>query len=312
MNNELPRVAPQDWHAIDEPRRSNLPLLLIAATFLCLTIALVVLQPMLTGEDDNFAAAETTAKSVPAVVPAPAAAPAPERQVVTAEPTVTSKEETVTRAAAVPLSPPVVNSTPEIDLSKINANAVAPSQFALFANTFTPLDRVTSAVIKQQLRQPIRLINSGAVKRDVPTLANDVISLLSSGSTSIDPRLRRLISEAVLERQSDDYIRELVNTVAKREALTVPVTLRTTDGQWEVYSLLKGMAQLAGGPAPKASADVETNGTQRIVPGDSLARIALRYYGQPFKYDIILAANPQIDPQNPVLRPGDYIQMPKP
>ena len=297
--------------------RSNLTLFLIAAGFLCLTVGLVVVQPLLSLQDTSDKATATAPQTQ--VVPnAQPEAPRPSAHVELASvrprmrPVVAVEEPAVTQAARAPLPTSLQASGKVIDLSKMNANTLARPQFALFSNTFTPLDQVTSAMIKQQMRQPIRLIDTGAEQRSIPSLTQDAITRLVLPNESIDPKLAKLISEAVFERQSDEYIRKLVNSVAQREDILIPATLRKTDGSWDTYSLVKGMAQMAGGPLSGANVLVGTNGTQRIVTGDSLARIALRYYGQPFKYDIILAANPQIDPLNPRLVPGELIQMPLP
>ena len=309
------RVAPQRTQAVSEPQ-SNMTLMLIAAGFLCLTIALVVLQPLLTSSSTPSAPAPIaqTSESEPTPEPEPQDLVIVDADPIVAgpDPIIEPAEDTVTQAARAPLSTSLEPSVAQIDLSKVNANDIVRPQFALFSNTFTPLDRVTSATIKQQMRQPIRLIDTGTGKRDIPTLTSETLSHLSLGRDTVDPKLTDLVATAVFERQSDMYIRELVNTAANREPMTIPATLRTTKGDWDTYSLLKSMAKSVGGPISGPVGDVQTNGFQRIVPGASLARIALRYYGDPLKYDIILAANPQIDPINPVLKPGDTIQMPRP
>lgn len=275
--------------------RTNIPLLLIATAFLGVTILLVMLQP---GSDSTTPTKTAIAQPV-APQPEPSAPAATER-------------------ASTPLNGPLAAAL------RADSDAQTPVQAAaepdvvsrafnpLLTNIFTPIERVTSAYIIEELRQPIRLINVGVPKRDLPTLIDDVLVLLSPNATKQQPELRALLVEAISQRQSDAYIRELLSLAIERDGVTMPTTLRTTTGTLDAFSMLKAMAQTAGTPVPVFPDNVETNGTQKIVPGDSLARLALRYYGQPLKYDLILAANPQIDPMNPVLTPGDVIQMPKP
>jgi len=286
-------------------------------TSLCLTVGLVIVQPLLSLQDTSNRVASPAAQTQ--VTPQPkieAPRPSAHAEVATVRPRMrpaTAVEEpVVTQAARAPL-PTGLQATGEvIDLSKMNANVISRPHFASFSNTFVPLDQVTSAIIKQQMRQPIRLTNVGTKQRTIPSLTQDAITRLNLPNETVDPKLADLISAAIFERQSDQYIRKLVNSVVQREDIRIPSVLRKTDGSWDTYSLVKGMAQMAGGPLSGTGTLVGTNGTQRIVTGDSLARIALRYYGQPFKYDIILAANPQIDPLNPKLVAGELIQMPLP
>lgn len=295
---------------------SNMTLLMIATGFFVLTVLLVLIQPMLTAESAKPAATappvQRVAQTQSDAEPRPSAHAEASSVRPRMRPALVAEEPVVTQAARAPLSTALQAPTQTIDLSKMNANALARPQFALFSNTFTPLDQVTSAVIKQQMRQPIRLTATAVEQRTIPSLTEDAISRLTLANERLDPKLIQLISAAVIERQSDEYIRSLVNSVAPREGIRIPATLRKTDGTWDTYSLIKGMAQMTGGPLSLTTVQQGTNGTQRIVTGDSLARIALRYYGQPFKFDIILAANPQIDPLNPLLEPGALIQMPKP
>lgn len=270
-------------------------LLLIATAFLCMTIGLVLWQPGALGLPDGM---ET---QTAAAAPAPRTVAPPQTQ--------TEQSSALNGPLAAALRRDAVQQTapqlPEYDV-------VARAQMPLLTVSFTPIDRVTSAAITEQLRQPIRLINVGVPKRDLPQLTDDVLRLLSTADADGADTLKTLLNEAIQQRQSDAYIRVLLNTAVERGQFDIPPTLRTTDGRLDAYSMLKAMAQTAGTPVPVMPEDVQTNGTQKIVPGDSLARLALRYYGQPLKYDIILAANPQIDPRDPILRPGDVIQMPKP
>ena len=280
-----------------EPRGSSLKLLVIATCFLIITIGLVLWQP------DRLGLLET-GKQTASVAPVSA-------------PTEPTPEPVPEQTAAAPLNAPLAAALrrdaeeqrapqlPEYDV-------VARAQMPLLTVSFTPIDRVTSAVITEELRQPIRLINVGVPKRDLPQLTDDVLALLSPTGAGSPDALKDLLNEAIRQRQSDAYIRVLLNTGVERGTFDIPPTLRTTDGAFDAYSLLKAMAQTAGTPVPVIPEEVETNGIQKIVPGDSLARLALRYYGQPLKYDLILAANPQINPANPVLTPGDVIQMPRP
>jgi nucleoid-associated protein YgaU len=279
-----------------EPRGSNLRLLLLATSFLIVTIGLVLWQPHLPGAPD--AQTSQTAASAPLATAAGGSA-------VSNDPL----------AAALRRQAAVMEAAERAGRERQQqqeAQTVTRAQMPLLTVSFTPIERMTSLAILEELRQPLRLINVGVPKRDLPQLADDVLKLLSPVQAEAPEALKEMLVEAIRQRQSDAYIRVLLTTGAERGTFPIPPTLRTTDGRFDAYSLLRAMAQTAGNPVPVMPDDVQTSGTQKIVPGDSLARMALRYYGQPLKYDIILAANPQIDPLNPVLTPGDVIQMPKP
>lgn len=289
------RAAPKETGVVSsETRGSNMRLLLIATAFLCMTIGLALWQPDALGLPGGTEPQTAAASPAPRMV-------APQTQTEQSTALNGPLAAALRRDAAQKAAPQL----PEYDV-------VARAQMPLLTVSFTPIDRVTSAAITEQLRQPIRLINVGVPKRDLPQLTDDVLRLLSPAKADGAETLKTLLNEAIQQRQSDAYIRVLMNTAVERGQFDIPTTLRTTDGRLDTYSMLKAMAQTAGTPVPVMPEDVQTNGTQKIVPGDSLARLALRYYGQPLKYDIILAANPQIDPRDPILRPGDVIQMPKP
>ncbi len=290
------RAAPVETGVpIREPKNSNLRLLLLATGILIVTIGLVLWQPHLTGIPD------TPAPQTAALQPQTGAA---ERTASTDPLAAALRRQTAVTEAA--------QSAGRERQQAREAQTVSRAQMPLLTVSFTPIERMTSLSILEELRQPIRLINVGVPQRDLPQLAEDVLTLLSPVQAPASAPLKDMLIEAVRQRQSDAYIRVLLTTAAERGTITIPPTLRTVEGTFDAYSLLKAMAQTAGNPVPMMPEDVQTSGTQKIVPGDSLARMALRYYGQPLKYDIILAANPQIDPLNPVLTPGDVIQMPKP
>lgn len=259
-----------------------MPLLVIAAALLFVAILLVLIQPM---NNDTQTASSTTA-------------PQPPLELVDRRPMIEASTPAPSPAVTTPAPSPEV---------------VTRAQTPLLGVPFTPVERFTSVSINEQLRQPIRVISSGPPKRDLPTLTRDILDRLTPGALHADgSAMVGLLVDAIHQRQSDEYINVLLNTAADRGAVTTPPALRMADGGLDAYALLRALALMAG---PQGSTDQGqiTGALQHTVaPNDSLAGLALRHYGQPLNYDVIMSANPQIDPVQPQLVAGNVIRIPAP
>ena len=96
--------------------------------------------------------------------------------------------------------------------------------------------------------------------------------------------LERLVINALAQGQSDAYIDALVNDAAAKGKVEVPQSLVTSDGRVDTSSLL---AVLSHAPQP----DFGPGGSYIVQPGDSLASIAYRFYGNTGKAVDIFIAN---------------------
>ena len=189
--------------AADAGLSSNIKLLMIAAAFLVVTIGLILLQP------GSPAPTPTQVADVPAAPPSVAPAP-----VVAAAPATSLRPpatDTVARSAATLLDPVALPSA--------------------------------SAAVSQQLRQPIRLTDTNAAHRDLPSLAASVLQDFGHAPRSGEDRLHALLVQALAERQSNAYIDALLNTAATRGEFAVPPRLERLDGRLDTMVLLAALVQ---------------------------------------------------------------------
>ena len=100
-----------------------------------------------------------------------------------------------------------------------------------------------------------------------------------------DDPLELLVIRALNQGQSEGYIDALVNHAAQTGEVAVPESLITTDGRVDTSALLSALApQSAPATGPGA-------GTYVVQPGDTLASIAYRFYGQTSARHQIFDAN---------------------
>jgi nucleoid-associated protein YgaU len=121
--------------------------------------------------------------------------------------------------------------------------------------------------------------------------------------------LEMLVVQALKQGQNDAYIDTLVNEAATAGTITVPQILVTSDGRVDTHVLLASIITqatiAAGGTAPTVPDrpdGVEVRIVQRatetqqyrfytVRSGDSLGAIAMNFYGEVGKYQLIFAAN---------------------
>jgi len=105
------------------------------------------------------------------------------------------------------------------------------------------LDAVpASEAVSQQLRQPIRLSDTGGGHRDLRSLAADVLQGFGHPVEEGD-RLHGLLVQAITEGQSNAYIDALLNTAAARGDFTPPTQLRLTSGRLNTPALLEALVR---------------------------------------------------------------------
>ena len=248
-----------------------MPLLLIATAFLCVTIVLVLLQPRLGVPDDVS------------------------REIAETRPALAVSDATPEADTPPPLAEPV---------NEVVARAEVPLLQA------PPVTTDAAKAISRQLRQPIRLTSTSAAPVDLPTLTGSVLRQFSDAAGAEHARLTQLIVEAVLQRQSDTYIAVLLNTAAERGQIAIPRALRTAGGAFDSQALLTTMVDAAGGDTPVPVASLASEARHLVDTEDSLAGIALRYYGSALEFPRLLDANPDLAKTDAVLRVGQTIRLP--
>ncbi|MEO0390320.1 MAG: hypothetical protein AAF218_05200 [Pseudomonadota bacterium] len=114
----------------------------------------------------------------------------------------------------------------------------------------SPLTPVTlpsaSDAVSRQLRQPIRLTDTSAIHRDLPSLTAAVLAEFGHATRQGD-RLHGLLVQALVERQSNAYIDTLLNTAAARGEFAVPPGLADTSGRLDTNRLLAALIARSAG-----------------------------------------------------------------
>lgn len=177
---------------------------------------------------------------------------------------------------------------------------------------------------------PMRRMTSGVLD-DIGAITGDVVETGSTNPAAQSP-LELLVVRALKEGRSDAYIDTLLNEASTAGDITVPRLLVTSDGRVDTAVLLNSIVAqatiAAGGDAP-AVPDVPTgNGTGvevRVVQratqteqyrfytvnsGDSLGAIAVKFYGDMNKFDVIYQANRQILSSPDTIRVGQRLSIP--
>ncbi len=121
----------------------------------------------------------------------------------------------------------------------------------------------------------------------------------STGSSAQDD-LAGLIAQAIATDQSDAVLRAIITDAINKNQLTVPGGLVNAEGEIDTATLVEALMQItAEGSAVDPEYQVPPQRTfidgevlvHRVVTGESLASISLRYYGNTFDYPRIFAAN---------------------
>jgi len=167
--------------------------------------------------------------------------------------------------------------------------------------------------IAKELRQPIRLSQTDTALLDLNALTLRVLGDLAPAAQGqdVDPNLVKLVVESVLQRQSDTYIHVLLNTAHDRGRIRVPTALLTAGGRVDSLSLLTALVHASGAEQHILGHQVTTPTRHLISAEDSLARLALGYYGDAAGVTKLLEANPQLDPSTLSLVPGETLLLPE-
>lgn len=137
--------------------------------------------------------------------------------------------------------------------------------------------------------------------------------------------LLELVGEAMARGETTDYINALVLEAHDNGQIAVPDSMTSSDGEVDTAALLESVvnAAIAGQPAQPAddssALEAEAQRTQTntgvlgqthtVVAGDTLRKLAIRYYGDMDAYRQILDANPVISNEN-LIKIGQVLQIP--
>ena len=117
----------------------------------------------------------------------------------------------------------------------------------------------------------------------VPTVPKPVAPkpIVAEGNTPSTPTtikgLQELVSVALTQVMTAQEIDQLIVQVGDHGTLIIPDTLRTPNGQPDTMSMLATLVDTTNPTTPTLTRDV--GNTYVVRPGDSLASIAVKYYG---------------------------------
>lgn len=138
--------------------------------------------------------------------------------------------------------------------------------------------------------------DTGAVRLDLPQAADedalgfglaDMLARRQAVNPDGAAQLETMITTALQEGRSTAYIDTLVNRAAERGTVTAPPEFVTVEGRVDTATLIG----VLGGRGPAPSGPGSEAGYYIVRPGDSLASIAFRHYGQAGLHQEIFRAN---------------------
>lgn len=165
---------------------------------------------------------------------------------------------------------------------------------------FGLMDAADTAISTRPRTTPAAAADAGLLASLSPISAP-----MPEASTLPQAGLEQLIVKALQQGQSEAYIDALVNDAAHRGRVDVPGELLMPDGRVDTSTLLSVLRsqRLGTGGTPSA-------GVYVVQPGDSLASIAYRFYGQTRYHERIYRANRDILGASDRLSVGMQLTMP--
>ena len=120
--------------------------------------------------------------------------------------------------------------------------------------------------------------------------------------------LQELVSVALTQGMTGQEIDQLIVQAVDHGTLVIPNTLRTTNGQPNTMAMLATLVDATTPTTPTLTRDV--GNTYVVRPGDSLASIAVKYYGSTDAVNDIFWANKDRLSDPDQLRVGQTIFLP--
>lgn len=177
-----------------------------------------------------------------------------------------------------------------------------------------------------------------AADDQMAAMTANVLASLGSGNAPAPAStggsdLQGLVAQALRQGQSDAYIETLLNEAAATGRVAVPEALMSADGKVDTRTLLASIVRQARAEtdsytdalvaeattsAPGAAAPLSRPGAASqtgaryytVAPGDSLARIAMVFYGSPAGYTRIFEANRAQIASPDMIRVGQTLLIP--
>ncbi|GGF66197.1 LysM domain-containing protein [Mameliella alba] len=257
-------------------------IILFSIAFVAVTAALIVFQPGAAHIRDRMAAE-------PDMVTRAATAPDP-------LPRALARSVEAPQAAGTAPAP-----TPQVNPALAIAAAVKASQAPAGDPAFT------TALLSELGKAPA----AGAEGDALMAMTQDVLANLTGGAKGAGAPdsgdLQTLVVQALRQGQSDAYLDALLNEARDSGRIAVPEALITSDGKVDTTTLLATLVQRSVG-ATKVPADSGLVGAEpevtrprarslaraevyTVQPGDSLAAISYRFYGDTMQYTVIYDAN---------------------
>lgn len=110
-------------------------------------------------------------------------------------------------------------------------------------------------------------------------------------------RLEDIVAAAMAEGQSDEYLVALIDGLSAAGQLDAPAALLGPAGQVDTDLVLSALVRASRAvetrntPAPRPAPGLEGPVVHTVRPGESLAAIAFRYYGETTRFSEIYEAN---------------------
>ena len=142
-----------------------------------------------------------------------------------------------------------------------------------------------------------------------PVTPKPIVAEVNTPSTPTTIKgLQELVSVALTQGMTGQEIDQLIVQAVEHGTLIIPDTLRTPNGQPDTMAMLATLVDATTPTAPTLIRDV--GNTYVVRPGDSLASIAVKYYGSTDAVNDIFWANKDRLSDPDQLRVGQTIFLP--
>ena len=142
-----------------------------------------------------------------------------------------------------------------------------------------------------------------------PITPKPIVAEVNTPSTPTTIKgLQELVSVALTQGMTGQEIDQLIVQAVDHGTLVIPDTLRTTNGQPNTMAMLATLVDATTPTTPTLTRDV--GNTYVVRPGDSLASIAVKYYGSTDAVNDIFWANKDRLSDPDQLRVGQTIFLP--
>ena len=142
-----------------------------------------------------------------------------------------------------------------------------------------------------------------------PVAPKPIVAEVNTPSTPTTIKgLQELVSVALTQGMTGQEIDQLIIQAVDHGTLVIPNTLRTTNGQPNTMAMLATLVDATTPTTPTLTRDV--GNTYVVRPGDSLASIAVKYYGSTDAVNDIFWANKDRLSDPDQLRVGQTIFLP--